>query len=72
MEEAYQKKCTIICELKEVFGKIAARKPTNILVTREALTSAADYAKPNQIINGIKKQQVCNKTDTLANINKLR
>jgi hypothetical protein len=42
-----------MCELKEVFGKIAPRKPTNILVTRETVTSPDDDAKPNEIILGI-------------------
>lgn len=37
MEEAYQKKCEVICELNGVFGKIAKRKNTNILVTRECI-----------------------------------
>ena len=35
IEEAYQKKCAVLCELHEVFGKIAKRKPINILLTRE-------------------------------------
>ncbi len=72
MEEAYQKKCTTICELKKVFGKIATRKPTNILVTRETLRSPDDDSKPTETIVRIKKQQVCNKIDTLTKVNKLR
>ena len=61
-----------MCELKEVFGKIAPRKPTNILVTRETITSPDDDAKPNKTIVGIEKQQVCNKINTLRSLNNLR
>lgn len=36
-EEAYAKKCGILCELEGVFGNIAKKSPTSILVTRECL-----------------------------------
>ena len=34
LEEAYQKKCNVLCELRGVFGSIARRKQQNVLVTR--------------------------------------
>ena len=37
IEEMYKKKCGVICELQAVFGGIAKRKPTNIIITRECI-----------------------------------
>ena len=71
IEEAYQKKCAIICELYEVFGKIASRKSTNILVTREWVHEADVNEDANDTITGVKKQQAINKIDTLKKMDQL-
>lgn len=34
IEEAYQKRCGVLCELNGVFGKLARPKHTNVLITR--------------------------------------
>ena len=34
IEEALQKRCGILCELANIFGKITPPKATNIVVTR--------------------------------------
>jgi hypothetical protein len=40
-EEAYQKKCGILCELNSVFGKYGKNSETNILITRKGQDSGA-------------------------------
>lgn len=70
-EEAYQKKCEIICELNEVFGSIASRKQTNILVTREWVHEPDFNDDADATITGIKKQQAINKIDTLKGLDQL-
>jgi hypothetical protein len=71
MEEAYQKKCNIICELNEVFGKIATRKKTNILVTREWVHEADVNEDVNPTVTGVKKQLAINKIDTFKALDSL-
>jgi hypothetical protein len=55
MEEAYQKKCVIICELNEVLGRIASRKKTNILITREWVHEPDFNDDADQTVTGVKK-----------------
>ena len=55
-EEAYQKKCGILCELEGVFGKFAKKSPTSILVTRESLNIESADNEVNYTLKGLKKQ----------------
>ena len=55
VEEAYQKKCEVICELNEVFGRIAARKPTNILITRMCIQEPDFNTDTDETVTGVKK-----------------
>ena len=54
IEEAYQKKCGILCELNGVFGKIGQRSPTLILVTR-VCQNAAGAEEENESLKILKK-----------------
>jgi len=55
VEEAYQKKCDVICELNEVFGKIASRKSTNILITRVCIQEPDYNMDTDETVTGVKK-----------------
>lgn len=55
IEEAYQKKCGILCELNGVFGKYAQRSDTLILITRECQNSAG-AEEENESLKILKKQ----------------
>ena len=68
IEEAYQKKCAVICELNSVFGQIAKRKKTNILITRECIVTSDITLDTDETATGVKKQQAINKIDTLKSL----
>jgi hypothetical protein len=70
-EEAYQKKCTVLCELNEVFGKIAKRKAINILITREYVDAPDFNNDTDETAKGLKKVLASNKINTLKNMGEL-
>jgi hypothetical protein len=51
IEQAYQKKCGILCELHKVFGRFAPKHPNNILVTRKG----QEESKPEETNEALKK-----------------
>lgn len=55
IEESYQKKCGILCELNGVFGGFAQKSQTSILVTRECQNSAG-AEEENEVLKVLKKQ----------------
>jgi hypothetical protein len=70
MERSYQKKCTVMCELKDVLGWMAKRKDTNILVTREMIESTEyDLHMTEKRLN---RQQSVIKMDIIRKIDQLR
>lgn len=72
MEEAYQKKCNTLCELRGVFGAIATPKYMNVIITRTwENTSEADVNDFNHTVNSIKKVMSMNKIECFENIRKL-
>lgn len=72
MEEAYQKKCGTLCELRGVFGAIAAPKYLNVILTRTwENTSEPDENNFNHTVNAIKKVMAMNKIDCIENVRKL-
>jgi len=72
IEEAYQKKCGILCELNQVFGRIAKPKRCNILVTRLSTDQEEDTTN-NMDKNSIalKKLIALNKIECLRQIDTL-
>lgn len=70
-EQVYQQKCKIICELNEVLGNFASRKPTNILVTRmfQQVSMCEDR---NTTVLTFKKYQNRNRFTSYSDIVKLR
>lgn len=71
LEEAYQKKCSVLCELRDVFGGIAQRKSQNVLVTRCWLSDFDVSNDMNRQVNAIKKLMALNKIEVVNGIKKM-
>jgi hypothetical protein len=71
MEEAYQKKCSVLCELRGVFGSIAKRKTSNVLVTRVSINEQDVSNDFNHSVNAIKKVMAINKIEATKGIKQL-
>lgn len=71
LEEAYQKKCGVLCELNEVFGKIAKRKQANILVTRVWLNPSEAPNDIDQTAKALKKLITINKIETIKDLSEM-
>ena len=58
--------------MNEVFGKIATRKRTNILITRVCIQEPDYNMDTDETVTGVKKQQAANKIETLKGIDALQ
>lgn len=72
MEEAYQKKCNTLCELRGVFGGIAKRKIQNVLVSRTSIDDMAEGNDFNRSVNTIKKVMCLNKIEVTKGVRKMQ
>ena len=70
LEESYQKKCAVLCELNSVFGRIAKRKILNILVSRVG-ENTADNDGDMYFINKIKRAMLMNRVIMKEDIRKM-
>jgi len=72
VEEAYQKKCGVLVELNSVFGKLAKRKNTNILITREVDFATEKGYRFDRHTYNLKKLILVNQINTQREVHELR
>lgn len=71
VEEAYQKKCGVLCDLNSVFGKMAKRKTVNVLITRLSTDEKVSESSIDKSAIALKKLIAKNKIEVLKNIDDL-
>ena len=71
VEESYQKRCSVLCELNEVFGKIAKPKTAKILITRVWINEP-DFNNKDEHQKALSKVVRTNHVDSLKLVHELQ
>lgn len=71
-EETYQKRCAVLCELQSVFGAIAKKKLTNILVTRQGNVGRDASNRMDKATYALKKRIKVSRIDTELQVAQLK
>jgi 16S rRNA U516 pseudouridylate synthase RsuA-like enzyme len=72
VEEAYKKKCAVLCELNSVFGTLAKRKTVNIIVTRASAVGKEKSTRLDKNTSGLKKFVIVNNIELQQEVAQLR